>query len=90
MSSQDEMLDYFDSLSSEEAVEALEELEAYEGYDAKGNDLRNQCVALTYHYLRGYRCLLLCTAYPTANTDAQISRVCEASQKPLCIHRCVH
>merc|ERR1712187_134788 len=30
----DDMLDYFDSLSAEDAVEALESLEAYEGYDA--------------------------------------------------------
>ena len=84
------MLKYFDSLSFDKAVEALESLEAYEGYDAEGNDLRNKCVALTDHYLRGCRCLLLRTAYPTANADAQISRVCEASQKPLCIHRCVY
>ena len=86
------MLKYFNSLSVEDAMEALEELEAYEGYDAEGNDLRNKCVVLTdYHlYLCGCRCLMLRTPPPTANADAQVPRVCEASQRPLCIYRRVY
>ena len=35
-------MQYFDSLSMEDAVEALENLESYEGYDAAGNDIRTQ------------------------------------------------
>ena len=80
------MLKYFNSLSVGEAMAALEELEAHEGYDAEGNDLRNKCVvALTDHhlYLCGCRCVILRTPPPTANADTQISRVCEASQRPL-------